>query len=107
MSDTVTIALTRPIQAHGETLATLELRAPTVREMRQCGAPRRIGIDNSIVVDYEACAKLLSAICAIPPSSVDQMHPSDFDEAAMQLLGFIGRSSAEPTSPSPATSAGS
>ena len=97
MTETVTMPLAKPIQAHGETLSALVLRSPTVKELRQCGAPRRLGADKSIVIDYEACAQLLVAICAIPPSSVDQLDAADFDEASLRIVGFIGRSSAEET----------
>ena len=86
--------LSSPIQAHGETLSALELRKPTVKELRAAGAPYRISRGGEVTVDYEACARLIAAICAIPPSSVDLMDTADFDEAAWKVVGFM-RSSSE------------
>lgn len=103
MADIVTLPLAKPITAHGETLSALELRPPTVKELRACGSPKRVGA-GGIVVEYEACAQLLSRICAIPPSSIDQMDPGDFDEACWRLVGFMTPSSAgETADPAPAT----
>ncbi len=93
--DTRTIPLAKPIAAHGETLTQLVLRRPTVKEMRTCGQPYRLsdasGGGFALQADYDACAKLISAICAIPPSSVDDMDAADFDNASMMLVGFTKR----------------
>lgn len=89
--ETVTIDLSTPIQADDgtRTRTQLVLRRPTVKELRACGAPYRIGAQNgSISPDYEACAQLISMICAIPPSSVDQLDGADFDDIALRLVGF-------------------
>lgn len=113
MAETTTMPLTTPIQAHGETLSALELRCPTVKELRACGAPYRLGANaggfGGVAVDYDACARLISSICAIPPSSVDQMDAGDFDEAAWRLVGFMRRSSdgETVTAAAPAPSIGS
>lgn len=96
--------LSRPITAHGETLAALVLRCPTVKELRKSGAPYRLAAGGGVAVDYDACASLLSAICAVPPSSIDQLEAGDFDEAAWRLVGFMKRS---PDETPPAGSTGS
>jgi hypothetical protein len=89
-AQTRTVPLAKPIQAHGETLTALTLRRPTVKELRTFGAPYRLGND-SVRIDYEVCAKLISEICAIPPSTVDQMDGADFDEVSLILVGFTKR----------------
>jgi hypothetical protein len=92
VDDSKTIPLSKPIVAHGETLSELVLRRPTVKELRACGQPYRVsgggGGGASVQADYDAGAKLIAAICAIPPSSVDEMDPGDFDDACMILVGF-------------------
>src|SRR5487761_9200 len=95
MSDEVVMKLSRPIEAHGERLSTLTLRCPTVKELRKTGAPYRLAGAGGGAVDYEACAGLLSAICGVPPSAIDQLEAGDFDEAAWRLVGFMRRSSEE------------
>jgi hypothetical protein len=89
--ETKTVPLAKPIAAHGETLNELVLRRPTVKELRACGQPYRVsgaGEGGSVQADYNACAKLLAAICGVPPSSIDEMDSGDFDDACMILVGF-------------------
>jgi len=89
--ETIKIPLSKPITAHGETLNEIVLRRPTVKEMRTCGQPYCVssgGNGGSMQADYNACAKLLAAICAVPPSSIDEMDGGDFDDACMILVGF-------------------
>lgn len=95
MSEIVTLSLAKPIQAHGEQLSQLSLRKPTAAELIAHGQPYiAVGAGGGgIKADYRACAALISAICAIPPSSVDQLDMADFDEAAMILVGFTKRAS--------------
>jgi hypothetical protein len=100
MADPVTIKLAKPITAHGETLNELKLRAPTVAEMRVSGQPYRV-LPNGVQADYAACAQLLQVICAIPPSAVNQLDASDFDEAAMVLVGFTMPRPKADAAPSP------
>lgn len=90
MSDAITFKLSKPIQAHGAELAELALRRPTVKELRQCGAPYRV-VQGGVQWDYDACARLLVAICGIPPSSVEQLDAADFDDLAAILVGFTKR----------------
>lgn len=94
-TETITVALSRPILAHNESLSRLDLRCPTVKELRQCGAPYQDVATR--VPNYEACARLISMICAIPTSSVDQLDAKDFTEASMILVGFTFAGSALPT----------
>lgn len=84
-----TVTLTTPIEAHGEKLSELKLRKPTTAELIEHGQPYTTQRGGVIKADYRVCAALISAICAIPPSSVDKLEPSDFDEAAMSLVGFM------------------
>lgn len=90
---TRTITLQTPIEAHGEKLTQLVLRKPTTAELCLHGQPYtavKTG-GGGIKADYAVCAALIAAICAIPPSSVEQLDMADFDEAAMTLVGFTGR----------------
>lgn len=88
MADTVTLKLTKPIEAHGETLTELVLRPPTVAELRQCGSPVRMGQAGSWIPEFEPCAQLISQICAIPSPSVNNLATGDFTRAAIEIVGF-------------------
>ena len=92
-SETV-IELAAPIMAGGESLTQLRLRRPSVKELRECGQPYMIvsgGGGGGVQADYQACARLIAAICAIPLPAVDQLDAADFDEAALVLVGFTKR----------------
>ncbi|MGC2415895.1 MAG: phage tail assembly protein [Stellaceae bacterium] len=94
-ADSVTIRLTKPIRAHGETLSELTLRPPTVKELRSAGSPFKGSGTGAIAPDYEACANLLSMICAIPHPSVDELAARDFNLLSMTLVGFTVGATAE------------
>lgn len=88
------IHLSQPITAHGEELRELRLRRPTVKELREAGAPYlilNVGTGSGVVPNYDACGRLIEKICNIPPSAVDQLDPADFDEACLRLMGFTKR----------------
>ena len=93
--DSVTIPLTKPIRAHGETLSELTLRPPTVKELRSTGSPYKGSAGAAIAADYEVCANLISSICGIPNSSVDELSGRDFNLLAMTLVGFTVGATAE------------
>jgi Phage tail assembly chaperone proteins, E, or 41 or 14 len=93
--DAVILDLSKPITAHGETLSQLSLRSPTVKEFIAAGrSPYVVAGDGTVAPDMAVCAKLLSMICGIPPSSVDQLAPADFFRAVWQVVGFTGQSQA-------------
>lgn len=97
MTDTVTLKLRKSIKAHGKDETELTLRKPTTDELIAHGAPYVIIGTEGAKPDFRACAALLSAICAIPPSSVGQLDPADFNAAAMRLLGFTNGAAADGT----------
>ena len=98
------IALSTPIQAHGETLTRLELRAPTGKDIRLCGNPfNMLGAFEGaqpdlsrVQVDDAKLAAMLSNLAAIPPSSVDQLSFADYQLCVVALFGFLAP--AAPTS---------
>ncbi|MBW6399982.1 phage tail assembly protein [Roseomonas sp. HJA6] len=88
---TTTVPLTKPIEAHGETLSELTLREPTGKDIRLCGMPFRIGAeDGSIIIDTSAMAKMIGGLAGLPPSAIDKMPPSDWSAAMAAVLGFFG-----------------
>lgn len=86
--------LSRPIQAHGETLTELTLREPTGKDIRTAGAPYKMEFTASggqlMHIDTEAVARLISALAGIPPSSVDQLTAKDFNAAQAEVISFFG-----------------
>lgn len=79
-----TIKLSKPIQAHGETVAELKLREPIAKDLRSLPIGGSTTVGDMIPV--------LSSIAGIPPSSVDQMVPADLFEALAYISPFFDRS---------------
>jgi hypothetical protein len=84
------VSLISPIEAHGEKLTELKLRRPTTDELIIHGQPYIVlpSGGGAVKADYRACAGLICAICAIPPSALAKIDAADFDELAMVLVGF-------------------
>lgn len=84
------IDLSAPIQAHGEEVRVLELRRPTVAEVRKLKAlPYKIDAEDAVSLDMDVAAKYIALCAHIPPSSVDQLDISDLNKAAWVVARFF------------------
>lgn len=84
------VELSAPIQAHGEEVSVLELRRPTVQEVRAIKAlPYKIDKDEAVTLDMEVAAKYIAVCAHIPPTSVNQLDLSDLNDAAWKVAGFF------------------
>lgn len=96
----VTVKLSAPIEAHGETLQELTLREPNGKDLRTIGMPYRIGAeDGSITVDAGVVARHISALAGVPLSAVDKMPAGDWGAALSAVLGFFGMAPAGGSTP--------
>lgn len=80
-ADTVTVNLTRPIQAHGETVTELRLRPPVMGDLR--------GITLGQITG-EFLVTMTARLAGIPPSSAEQIHFSDVPAVAAAISSFFG-----------------
>ncbi|WP_286998188.1 MULTISPECIES: phage tail assembly protein [Comamonas] len=99
MGRTKVVTLSQPIKAHDQEVKALELRRPTVAEVRKIGClPYRLRPDGLMFdPDTEITAQYLVVCAGIPPSSVDQIELSDFNKLAWQICNFF----AQPESSAP------
>ncbi len=90
------ITLSKPIEAHGETIAELNLREPTGGDIRDCGLPMRVtqevGGGVSSDINTASVARYISALARIPASSVANLSAADFIAAMNGVLDFFGSS---------------
>jgi Phage tail assembly chaperone proteins, E, or 41 or 14 len=99
----VTIPLTRPIEAHGKTLTELTLQEPRGRDIAACGLPRtftRKGDTSTMVTDAGAIHAYIVRLGNIPPPSADALCASDWMDVMGAILGFFA-----PAAPGPAAAA--
>ncbi|MEJ8324389.1 MULTISPECIES: phage tail assembly protein [Kosakonia] len=83
------LVLTKPIQAHGETISVLELREPTGKDVRELGFPYVTTGDAGVRLDAGVVAKYIARLGNIPPSSVDTMSPADLNTISWEVAGFF------------------
>lgn len=84
------IELSAPIQAHGEEVRVLELRRPTVAEVRKLKAlPYKIDAEDAVSLDMDMATKYIALCGHIPPSSVDQLDIADLNLAAWAVARFF------------------
>lgn len=95
---TVTVALTRPVQAHGQDVSQLTMREPTGKDIRRIGMPMAIGEGGAVTILAEPCARYMVELAAVPPSTIDAMPPADFTSCCMAVMSFFGAAPAPTTS---------
>lgn len=82
---TVSVTLDEPIQRGEQTITTITLRKPLVRELRG------LAISAIYASDVDAMAKLLPRISSptLLPPEIDAMNPADFAALASEAVGFL------------------
>ncbi|WP_411390696.1 phage tail assembly protein [Pseudomonas sp. MPB23] len=96
MSDSV--KLQAPIEAHGEPLTELNLRRPTVQEVRVIKAlPYKIDKNEEVSLDMDVAAKYIAVCAGIPPSSVNQLDLADLNTLSWQVAGFFMSAASTPS----------
>ncbi|WEL56714.1 phage tail assembly protein [Pseudomonas kermanshahensis] len=92
------IKLSAPIKAHDEEVTQLELRRPTVVEVRKLKSlPYKIDAEDAVAVDMDVAAKYIALCGHIPSSSVDQLDLADLNNAAWKIVGFFMKPASAPS----------
>ena len=90
-----TVQLTVPIQAHGETVSTLELRRPKLGDLEGVAItiqpkPEKETADFKIVLGD--AIPIISAMARIPPGAAREIDVSDVGEVISAVWDFLPRS---------------
>jgi tail assembly chaperone E/41/14-like protein len=96
------VKLTQTIEAYGETVHQITLRAPTGQDISVCGFPMRFTQDaDTETMSFYPVASVIHAYIVrlgdLPKGAVNQLCPEDFNECMGEVLGFFGQ--ATPGSP--------
>lgn len=91
MGSTVLHSLAVPIKAHAESVTQLELRRPTVAEVRKIGRMPYVAVDASgkVTPDMSVVPDYIAVCAGIPPSSVDQLDLSDLNQLGWMVSNFF------------------
>jgi hypothetical protein len=88
----ITVALRKAVIANGEEVKELKFREPTAGDIDRAGNPVLLDMFSDppkITFDAKAMTTMMAALAAVPPSTIKQMHPKDWNTAAWQLAGFF------------------
>lgn len=86
------IKLRKSVIANGDETSELILREPTAADIERCGNPVIIdmGADPpKITFDTKAMTQMMASLATVPPSTIRQMHPKDWNTAAWNLANFF------------------
>ncbi|QMI05816.1 phage tail assembly protein [Citrobacter sp. RHB25-C09] len=83
------LTLNKPVRAHGETISVLEFSEPTGKDVRELGFPYKLDSDQSILLNAVVITKYIQRLANVPPSTVDEMSPSDLNSASWLVAGFF------------------
>ena len=88
----ITVTLRKMIIANGEEVKELKFREPTAGDIDRAGNPVLLDMFSDppkITFDAKAMTTMMAALAAVPPSTIKQMHPKDWNTAAWQLAGYF------------------
>ena len=84
--------LTKAIKHGEEEITTITLREPSIDEILKIGYPYNLDPESGAVVHNPmVILKYLSALTALPPSTIKQLSISDFDALRWTVVGFFNK----------------
>jgi hypothetical protein len=87
------VKLRKPIIANGEEVSELKFREPTAGDIERAGNPVNIdfisGDTPKLTFESKSMSAMMSILAAVPPSTIKQMHPKDWNTAAWNLANFF------------------
>ena len=87
--DVKSIKLTKKIMVGDEETGVLDMRPPIISDIKKIGFPYLIK-DGGMQILPDITAKYISALAAIPPSSVEMLSINDFNTLQTEILSFLG-----------------
>jgi Phage tail assembly chaperone proteins, E, or 41 or 14 len=89
----IVVILRKAVIAHGDEVKELRFREPTAADIERCGNPVNIdflsGDTPKMTFDAKSMSAMMSMLAAVPPSTIKQMHPRDWNSAAWNLASFF------------------
>lgn len=83
------IKLSSPIQAHGDSISELTIPAPTGEQVCKIGLPYTMTPEGEANISMKKVKFYLVELAGIPASSVEQMSPSDLNNAGWMVASFF------------------
>lgn len=90
----ITVKLQKPVMAHGDEISELVFREPTGGDIERVGNPVNIdpwsgGDRPRMTFDSKSMTQMMGLLALVPPSTIRQLHPQDWNTAAWALANFF------------------
>ncbi len=88
----IVVKLRKSVIANGDDVMELSFREPTAADIERAGGnPVEIveGSQGRIVFNVSAMTQMMVLLAAVPPSTIRQMHPKDWQNIAWSLAHFF------------------
>jgi hypothetical protein len=72
-----------------EIISELTLRAPTAKDIRQCGNPVRLNASGDVIVDEEKMIQMLATLANVYPPMIESLDARDWTSCAFFLQRFF------------------
>ena len=95
VDDKIVVTLRKVIIANGDEVKELIFREPTAGDIERVGSNpvniEQVGETGKLKVtfDSKSMSHMMSILAAVPPSTIKQMHPKDWNTAAWELANFF------------------
>lgn len=85
------LKLRKPVIANGEEVREITFREPTGGDIERIGNPVIIDWQEGARFDYKSreMTAMMAALANVPPSTIRQMHPMDWNTGALKLANFF------------------
>jgi hypothetical protein len=86
------IKLRKPVIANGDEVMELTFREPTAADIDRIGNP--VNIDPfsdppKYTFQSQMMTMMMATLATVPPSTIRQMHPKDWNNGAWMLINFF------------------
>lgn len=81
MTDSTRIDLTWPVTVDGETVSSLAMRRPKVRDI--------LAAERAVKSESEREVRILAALCDVPPAVIEDMDMADYLRLQEVSKGFL------------------
>lgn len=92
-SSPIAIKLRKSVIANGDEVNELTFREPTAADIERVGNPINIdmlsGDMPKITFEAKSMTQMMALLATVPPSTIRQMHPKDWNTAAWSLANFF------------------
>lgn len=94
-----TVALSKPITAHGEEVSELTFRKPTTEDVMELGLPQLVVVSEDgspgVEVRTKVVGRYVARLAAIPANSVKALTIRDFNQCISVVMGFFNEGDGE------------